>query len=142
MTVMNNEDPAAPDEVDEAEAVIACLGDDAAKLREANSECEIAANMEVAADMLERLRGERLARGGLPSEDALRRAYYYTELGGWRGPEVDEFERWHSVAQVSAREAEPLLRDALRALAYYREQTRPIADCDAVIARLRARLGA
>lgn len=33
-----------------------------------------------------------------------------------------------------------LLREALAALTYYREQTRPIADCDAVIDRLRARL--
>lgn len=69
MTVMDNEDPALPDEVDEAEAVIACLGDDAAKLREANSECEIAANMDAAADMLAALRateiGARQAYGEL-----------------------------------------------------------------------------
>ena len=94
--------------------------------------------------------GSRLQRGvgrlgpeaGIPAEEALKRAYYYTELGGWRGPEVDEMERWHSVAVVAARDAEPLLRDALRALTYYRQQTRPIEDCDAVIQRLRARLGA
>ncbi len=34
---------------DDIAAVIACLGDDAAALREENDECEIAANMEVAA---------------------------------------------------------------------------------------------
>ena len=33
--------------------------------------------------------------------DALRRAYYRTELGGWRGPEVDEDERWLAVAQAA-----------------------------------------
>ena len=79
-----------------------------------------------------------------PLEAALRRAYYYTEpegYGEWRGPDVDEFERWHSVAKVAARDAEPLLRAALQALLHYREQTRPIADCDAVIARLQTRLG-
>ena len=43
---------------EEAEAVIACLGDDAAKLRETNPECEIAANMEAAATLLEALRAE------------------------------------------------------------------------------------
>ena len=37
---------------------------------------------------------------GLAAE-ALRRAYYYTELGGWRGPEVDEDERWIAVAQAA-----------------------------------------
>lgn len=60
MTVMDNEDPALPDDIDEAEAVIACLGDDAAKLREANAECEIAANMEAAATMLEKLRATEI----------------------------------------------------------------------------------
>lgn len=43
---------------EEADAVIACLGDDAAKLREDDPECEIAANMEAAAAMLEALRAE------------------------------------------------------------------------------------
>lgn len=43
---------------EEVDAVIACLGDDAAKLREENPECEIAANMEAAAAMLEALRAE------------------------------------------------------------------------------------
>jgi len=43
---------------EEADAVIACLRDDAAKLREDNPECEIAANMEAAAAMLEALRAE------------------------------------------------------------------------------------
>ena len=40
---------------DEVEAVIACLGDDAAALRDGNDENEIAANMERAAELLERL---------------------------------------------------------------------------------------
>lgn len=60
MTVMDNEDPAVPDEVDEGEALIACLSDDAELLRRANPECEIAANMEAAADMLEKLRAAEI----------------------------------------------------------------------------------
>ena len=39
---------------------------------------------------------------GLPLEDALKRAYYYTEAGDWRGPEVDEWDRWHAVAKIAA----------------------------------------
>ncbi len=45
-----------PDKVDAGEALITCLSDDAELLRRANPECEIAANMEAAADMLEKLR--------------------------------------------------------------------------------------
>jgi hypothetical protein len=57
MTVFDGEDPALPEaEIDECEAVIACLGDDAALLRRDNPHCEIAANMDAAADMLEKLR--------------------------------------------------------------------------------------
>jgi hypothetical protein len=57
MTVMTGEDPALPEaEIDECEAVIACLGDDAALLRRDNPDCEIAANMDAAADRLEKLR--------------------------------------------------------------------------------------
>ena len=57
MTAMDNEDPAVPKaEIDEFEAVIACLDDDAALLRRQNPDCEIAANMEAASDMLEKLR--------------------------------------------------------------------------------------
>jgi len=41
---------------DECEAVIACLGDDAALLRGCDPDCEIAANMDAAADRLEKLR--------------------------------------------------------------------------------------
>lgn len=37
---------------EELEAVIACLGDDAATLREQNPECEMAANMDRAAELL------------------------------------------------------------------------------------------
>jgi len=35
-------------------------------------------------------------------EDALKRAYYYTEAGEWRYPEdCAEWDRWHSVAKVA-----------------------------------------
>lgn len=37
-----------------------------------------------------------------PLEEALKHAYYYTESGEWRGPEVDDWARWHSVAKVAA----------------------------------------
>lgn len=43
---------------EDTDAVIACLGDDAAKLREDNPECEIASNMEAAAALLDALRDE------------------------------------------------------------------------------------
>lgn len=39
--------------------------------------------------------------GPLPAEEALKRAYYYTEAGDWRGPDVDEWDRWHAVAKVA-----------------------------------------
>ena len=56
MTVMSHEDPALPEaEIDECEAVIACLGDDAALLRRDNPYCEIAANMEAAATLLQKV---------------------------------------------------------------------------------------
>lgn len=48
---------------------------------------------------------------GQPMEEALKRAYYYTEAGEWRGPEVDEWDRWHAVAKVAARS--PLSEGAL-----------------------------
>ena len=38
---------------------------------------------------------------GLPLEEALKMAYYYTEGGEWRGPEVDEWDRWHAAAKVA-----------------------------------------
>jgi len=38
-----------------------------------------------------------------PAEEALRRAYYYDEHGAWRGPDAEEWERWHAVAKVAAR---------------------------------------
>lgn len=41
-----------------ADAVVACLGDDAQMLRLANPECEIAGNMEDAANLIESLRAE------------------------------------------------------------------------------------
>jgi hypothetical protein len=46
---------ACAEEHEEIEAVIACLGDDAAKLREKNPECEMAANMDRAAVLLAQL---------------------------------------------------------------------------------------
>jgi hypothetical protein len=61
MTVFVGEDPALPEaEIDECEAVIACLGDDAALLRRDNPDCEMAANMDAAADMLEKLRAKEV----------------------------------------------------------------------------------
>lgn len=35
-------------------------------------------------------------------EDALRRAYYYTETGAWHGPLTEEEDRWRAVAKVAA----------------------------------------
>lgn len=37
----------------------------------------------------------------LPLEDALSKAYYYTEEGEWRGSEVRDWDRWHAVAKVA-----------------------------------------
>ena len=37
----------------------------------------------------------------LPLEDALSKAYYYTEKGEWRGSEVRDWDRWHAVAKVA-----------------------------------------
>lgn len=45
----------APTDDNEIEAIIACLGDDAATLRDRNPECEMAANMDKAAKLLEPL---------------------------------------------------------------------------------------
>lgn len=44
--------------------------------------------------------------GPLPAEEALKRAYYYTETGDWRGPDVDEWDRWHAVAKVAVAHVE------------------------------------
>lgn len=50
----------------------------------------------------ERIPGALGSHAGLgPAAEALKRAYYYTELGGWRGPEVDDDERWLAVAQAA-----------------------------------------
>jgi hypothetical protein len=46
-----------------------------------------------------------------PAEEALRQAYYYDERGEWRGPDTEEWERWHAVAKVAARP--PLSEGAL-----------------------------
>jgi hypothetical protein len=35
-------------------------------------------------------------------ENALRRAYYYTDTGAWRGPMTEESDRWRAVAKVAA----------------------------------------
>jgi len=54
----------------------------------------------------------------MPLEDALKRAYYYTEAGEWRYPETCiEWDRWHSVAKVATLAVEQNtadLREALR----------------------------
>jgi hypothetical protein len=39
-----------------------------------------------------------------PLENSLRRAYYYDEHGKWRGPETDEWDRWHCVAKVALKQ--------------------------------------
>jgi len=58
--------------------------------------------------------GSALSEGlgpAAPAEEVLRRAYYYTEAGDWRGPETEEWERWHAVAKAAARP--PLSEGAL-----------------------------
>lgn len=75
-----------------------------------------------------------------PLEAALSRAYYYNEDGTWRDCEDGDFTRWLAVAKVAARDAEPLLREALEALEYHTAQTRPIQRTADAIKALRARL--
>lgn len=57
-------EPLTPESWEEIEAVIACLGDDAAQLREENAEDERAANMERAAEMLAFAYGIHSREGG------------------------------------------------------------------------------
>jgi len=48
----------------------------------------------------------------LPLEDALMRAYYYTETGEWRYPETcNEWDRWHAVAKVATLAVEQATAD-------------------------------
>lgn len=51
---LRNHPAAAPEEppIEEVEAIIACLGDDAAQLRDKNPDCEIAANMDQAVALI------------------------------------------------------------------------------------------
>lgn len=85
MTVMNGEDPALPDDVDAAETLIACLSDDAELLRRANPECEIAANMEAAADMIEALRATEIGARHAYSELILKKVEAEAEAKHLRG---------------------------------------------------------
>lgn len=52
---------------------------------------------------------------GLPLEEALKRAYYYTETGDWRDAETEEWDRWHAVAKI-----------VVAAVAAERERCRPL----------------
>lgn len=54
-----------------AEAIVACLGDDAAHLRLENPECEMAANMDAAARLIEQLLGQLAGLDALPSRASL-----------------------------------------------------------------------
>ena len=81
---------------------------------------------------------------GPPLEDALKRAYYYTEAGAWRGPEVDEWERWHAVAKVVAQkvatERERCAKMAVNFTdpmdgEYAKQDTRIVAGCIAAAIR-------
>lgn len=38
---------------------------------------------------------------GQPLAKALRRAYYYTDAGDWRGPDTTEQDRWNAVENVA-----------------------------------------
>jgi hypothetical protein len=75
----------------------------------------------------------------LPLEDALKRAYYYTEAGEWRYPETcNEWDRWHAVAKVAtlAVEAE---RKACAKLAESLPMQQEIDVRDQCAAAIRAR---
>lgn len=56
-------------------------------------------------EMFESIRALKAAlaqeQAELPLEDALSKAYYYTEKGEWRGSEVRDWDRWHAVAKVA-----------------------------------------
>lgn len=76
---------------------------------------------------------------GPPLEDSLKRAYYYTESGEWRGPEASEWDRWHAVAKVAAAQFEaerercthPLRRLGARLAALLDEDQ--WAECEALL---------
>ena len=76
----------------------------------------------------------------LPMEEALKRAYYYTEAGKWRYPETcNEWDRWHSVAKVVALAAEQATADiAQEATALMHECAELRAERDALWAELAA----
>ncbi|MCM2537951.1 hypothetical protein [Burkholderia glumae] len=92
-------------EPSEIEQVIACLGDDAAKLREANADDEMADNMEAAA----RLLSERAALSPAPVDEAAQdeQALLDEALSnhGYGHASVDERERHHFKKGFKARAA-------------------------------------
>jgi DNA repair exonuclease SbcCD ATPase subunit len=93
----------------------------------------------------------------LPLEDALKRAYYYTEAGEWRYPETcNEWDRWHAVAKVATLAVEQATADLRAELARVTESARTTikqmrdegmraeAECDklrAEVDALKRRLG-
>ncbi|WP_186211126.1 DUF6197 family protein [Burkholderia gladioli] len=98
-------DGAPADEPSEVEQVIACLGDDAAKLREANPDDEMADNMEAAA----RLLSERAALSPAPVDEAAQdeQALLDEALSnhGYGHASVDGRERHHFKKGFKARAA-------------------------------------
>ncbi|WP_186039705.1 hypothetical protein [Burkholderia gladioli] len=98
-------DGAPADEPSEIEQVIACLGDDAAKLREANPDDEMADNMEAAA----RLLSERAALSPAPVDEAAQdeQALLDEALSnhGYGHASVDGRERHHFKKGFKARAA-------------------------------------
>ncbi|WP_186183132.1 hypothetical protein [Burkholderia gladioli] len=98
-------DAAPADEPSEIEQVIACLGDDAAKLREANPDDEMADNMEAAA----RLLSERAALSPAPVDEAAQdeQALLDEALSnhGYGHASVDGRERHHFKKGFKARAA-------------------------------------
>lgn len=72
----------ADERAEEIEAVIACLGDDAASLRQDNPEDERAANMERAAELLEALAASQAASHSAPAELVAKALRPFAKLGG------------------------------------------------------------
>lgn len=76
------------DEREEIEAVIACLGDDAAILREDNPEDERADNMERAAELLEALQSKACASVGVEPIYQVRKSFLSDPPNVWRDAAV------------------------------------------------------
>jgi hypothetical protein len=76
----------------------------------------------------------------IPLEDALSKAYYYTEEGKWRGAKAREWDRWHAVAKVAAaltqKQAEPV-QEPVAKLGYTRKIEDLIAQRDALLEALK-----